>query len=71
MRFAAVVALAFGLVPASGLSVFRGEGGDQSLLGDDDLDVPGNSPLKFCDADRADDIITIKSVDLTPNPPQA
>lgn len=70
MRLAVVVALAFGLVPASALNLFRG---DQSIVGDDDddLDVPGHSPLKYCNGDRADDRITITSVDLAPNPPQA
>ncbi|KAL2159400.1 hypothetical protein VTH06DRAFT_2404 [Thermothelomyces fergusii] len=35
------------------------------------LDVPGENPLKFCDADRASDLITIEEVVLTPNPPEA
>ncbi|KAB5572533.1 ML domain-containing protein, partial [Coniochaeta sp. 2T2.1] len=69
MRFAAVVALAFGLAPASGLSVFRGD--EQSVIIQDDLDVPGESPLKYCDKERDDDIIRIQSVDLSPNPPEA
>lgn len=67
MRFATVVALAFGLAPASGLSVFRD---DQSVV-KDNLDVPGDSPLKYCEEQRDDDIILIQSVDLSPNPPQA
>lgn len=71
MRLAAIVALAYGFVPASGLNLFRGDSADQSLIGDDDLDVPGKSPLKFCDADRSTDIITIENVDLAPNPPLA
>lgn len=68
MRLTAVIALAFGLVPASCLNPFRG---DQSIVSDDDLNVPGNSPLKYCSEDRNDDIIEIKSVDLLPNPPEA
>jgi hypothetical protein len=67
MRFAAVVALAFGLSPASALNRFRRD----QISVTDDLDVPGDSPLKYCDSDRSDDIITIQSVDLSPNPPQA
>lgn len=67
MRFATVVALAFGLAPASGLSIFRD---DQSVI-QDNLDVPGESPLKYCDEKRDDDIILIESVDLSPNPPEA
>jgi hypothetical protein len=68
MRFAVLVALASGLgQAAAGLSLF---GGDQSVISDS-LDVPGESPLKFCDENRDDDILLIESVDLTPNPPQA
>jgi hypothetical protein len=36
----------------------------------DDLDVPGDSPLKYC-KDPADDILVIDHVDLDPNPPKA
>ncbi|KAK1759290.1 Phosphatidylglycerol/phosphatidylinositol transfer protein [Echria macrotheca] len=43
----------------------------QSVVVEDELDVPGQSPLKFCEADRANDIITIEQVVLSPNPPQA
>lgn len=32
--------------------------------------VPGENPLEHCD-DPADDILIIKSVDLSPNPPVA
>lgn len=39
--------------------------------GDDNLDVPGDSPLRFCSGDHTSDILTIKSVDLAPNPPLA
>jgi hypothetical protein len=61
-----LVGLAAGV---SASTVFRREG--QSLVKRDDLNVPGANPLKFCDADRDDDIITIEEVTLTPNPPQA
>lgn len=67
MRFATLVALAFGLAPASGLILPRD---DQSVI-TDNLDVPGDSPLKYCNENRDDDIIRIQSVDLSPNPPQA
>lgn len=43
----------------------------QSVVVQDELDVPGQSPLKFCEADRTNDIITIEEVILAPNPPQA
>jgi len=35
-----------------------------------DFEVPGENPLVHC-SDPADDILTIDSVDLSPNPPQA
>lgn len=69
MRLSAAAILALAAASANALNVFRGDG--QSRITDDDLDVPGKNPLKFCDADRADDIITIEEVMLTPNPPQA
>ncbi|KAL2267462.1 hypothetical protein VTJ83DRAFT_4739 [Remersonia thermophila] len=43
----------------------------QSLAKRADLDVPGQNPLRFCEADRENDIITIEEVILTPNPPEA
>lgn len=67
MRFSAS-AIALLVAGASALSV-RSDG--QSLARRDEFDVPGQSPLKFCEADRANDIITIDEVVLTPNPPQA
>lgn len=67
MRFAAVVFLALGLTPASALNRFRR---DQTSI-TDSLDVPGESPLRYCDEDRSDDLIKIESVDLLPNPPEA
>lgn len=68
MRLSAAV-LALAAVSTNALNVFRHDG--TSLIARDDLDVPGKNPLKFCDADRADDLITIDEVILTPNPPQA
>lgn len=63
---AALIALA---ATTNALNVFRGDG--QSRLAGDELDVPGQNPLKFCDADRSDDMIRIEEVVLTPNPPEA
>ena len=37
---------------------------------DDPLVVPGESPLEFCEADRSADILDIREVNLSPNPPQ-
>ncbi|KAL2171717.1 hypothetical protein VTG60DRAFT_2013 [Thermothelomyces hinnuleus] len=44
---------------------------DQVAVTLGNLDVPGQNPLKFCDADRATDLVTIDEVILTPNPPEA
>lgn len=38
---------------------------------DNKLDVPGKNPLKYCKADHQDDIVSIESVDLLPNPPES
>ncbi|KXS98866.1 hypothetical protein AC578_10837 [Pseudocercospora eumusae] len=37
---------------------------------EDPLSVPGENPLLHCE-DPKDDVLALKSVDLTPNPPQA
>ncbi|KAK3390533.1 putative phosphatidylglycerol/phosphatidylinositol transfer protein [Podospora didyma] len=57
-------------VAASALSIFSGDK-QRTITDDDELNVPGDSPLTFCDKDRGDDIVTIDSVILTPNPPEA
>ncbi|KAL2120424.1 hypothetical protein VTJ04DRAFT_4451 [Mycothermus thermophilus] len=68
MRLSALLlALAAG-VDAS--NIYRSRS-DQTLVKRADLDVPGQNPLQFCEADRARDIITIEEVILTPNPPEA
>ncbi|KAL2016644.1 hypothetical protein VTK56DRAFT_3224 [Thermocarpiscus australiensis] len=69
MRLSTVV-IALAATSAHALNVFRREEG-QSIIAGDDLDVPGQNPLKFCSADRDHDLITIENVSLTPNPPQA
>lgn len=63
---AAVLTLA---ASASARNVFRPEG--QSLVKRDEFDVPGENPLKFCEPDRGEDLITIDEVILAPNPPEA
>ena len=68
MRFsAATITLLFASINALSLRTTD----DQSVIIKDELDVPGQSPLKFCEADRDQDIITIEEVVLEPNPPQA
>lgn len=67
MRLSALVlALA---ASVSARNTYRHEG--QSLVTRHELDVPGQNPLKFCDADRSEDQITIEEVILAPNPPEA
>jgi hypothetical protein len=69
MRFAAAaVALYATVASARGLSFF---GHDQDVIINEAQKVPGDSPLEFCDTDHSDDIATIESVDLSPNPPSA
>ena len=43
-------------------------GADQHVL-DDDVSVPGDNPLEFCQKDN-EYTLTINKVDLTPNPPK-
>lgn len=66
MRFStAITILSAALAPATAsvVSSKRATG--------DDLKVPGDSPLTFCDSDHSKDVLTIESVDLSPNPPLA
>lgn len=67
MRLSAVILAIAASVSARTLIPREG----QTLVSRDDLDVPGQNPLKFCEANRGTDIITIEEVILTPNPPQA
>ncbi|EGX92805.1 phosphatidylglycerol / phosphatidylinositol transfer protein [Cordyceps militaris CM01] len=61
MKFSTALSLlSFCLVPATALSIL--DGGNK---------IPGDSPLELCDGDHSDDQITIKKVDLDPNPPKA
>ncbi|KAL8694306.1 MAG: hypothetical protein Q9218_001011 [Villophora microphyllina] len=43
--------------------------GSQKTLVDNSLSVPGDNPLEFC-SDPSNFILTIKNVDLDPNPPK-
>lgn len=62
---ATIISLFFASLAASkSLSFF---GNNQNVL-DNDLEVPGDNPLEFCQ--KTDDYsLTINKVDLTPNPP--
>ncbi|PKS08828.1 hypothetical protein jhhlp_003437 [Lomentospora prolificans] len=66
MKFSAVIAvLSASLAPATAFFT-----SPISTRGND-VKVPGNSPLEFCAPEHDNDILTIKSVDLSPNPPLA
>ncbi|KAK3991306.1 putative Phosphatidylglycerol/phosphatidylinositol transfer protein precursor [Cladorrhinum sp. PSN332] len=69
MRFSTTIIAIAAAATTNALSVFRGD--EQSVILGDPLEVPGQNPLKYCDADRGDDIINIEKVTLTPNPPEA
>lgn len=63
----ALIALSVGVAHAGfGLNF----GGSQVVI-NDDLKIPGHSPLELCDKAHDDDILEIQNVDLVPNPPQA
>lgn len=63
----ALIALSAGVAQAGfGLNF----GGSQVTV-NDDLKIPGNSPLELCPKAHDDDILSIEKVDLVPNPPKA
>jgi len=64
MRYSAAFAAL--LATANGLSIF---GGSQDVIINDDLKIPGDSPLELCQGDHQDDLVQIEKVDLEPNPP--
>lgn len=64
---AALIALSAGVAQAGfGLNF----GGSQVVV-NEDLKIPGSSPLELCDKAHDEDILEIQNVDLVPNPPQA
>jgi len=71
MRFSTAIVglLSATVAPTRTFNIFADA--KQSVLSDDDLKIPGDSPLEYCEADHQDDILTIKEVVLAPNPPQA
>ncbi|KAH7328016.1 ML domain-containing protein [Stachybotrys elegans] len=66
MKFLSAVTLlsAACLAPAAALK-------SDGISARDDLKIPGDSPLELCPGVHEEDLVTIKSVDLAPNPPQA
>ena len=70
MRFSAAVALLSACAaPAVALSIFNGNAPD--VTPNDDLKIPGESPLELCPGEHDKDLVHIDSVDLSPNPPRA
>lgn len=51
------------------MSIFSGKATD--VVVNEDLKIPGDSPLEFCPGDHSADIVKIDKVDLLPNPPKA
>lgn len=69
MRFSLLAGFAAALVaPTSALSIQDGNAPDVIIA--DDNKIPGQSPLALCPGDHNKDLVTIKSVDLLPNPPK-
>jgi len=69
MKFLSTIAplLLSTLVVADGLSFFS----DKQTVLDESLQVPGQSPLLFCQANHDADLLLIEHVNLSPNPPAA
>lgn len=69
MRFC-VAALSALLAPSAALSLFNSDS-QRAITSNDDLKIPGESPLEHCPDRKAEGYVEIKSVDLAPNPPSA
>ncbi|CAG9998074.1 unnamed protein product [Clonostachys byssicola] len=69
MKFSAAWCLPALLAPTLAASIANGNA--PLVTRNDDLAVPGESPLEFCDGDRASHLVIIDKVDLSPNPPAA
>lgn len=62
---AALIALSAGFAHASFF------GSSDQVTVNEDLKIPGDSPLELCPKAHDKDILHIESVDLVPNPPKA
>jgi hypothetical protein len=73
MKFSTVAACLAGyLAPAAAFGVgVQYTGKAAEIVANDDLKIPGDSPLELCPGDHAKDLVTIEKVDLAPNPPRA
>ncbi|PWW75996.1 ml domain-containing protein [Tuber magnatum] len=50
-------------------SLFQQLAGSQISPAGEPKPIPGENPLRYCNEDHSDDILTIEKVDLIPNPP--
>lgn len=64
---AALIALTASVAHAGFGDYFAGS----QVIINEDLKIPGDSPLELCPKAHDVDILTIEKVDLAPNPPQA
>jgi len=55
------------LVASRGLSLF----GDSQTSLNENLKIPGDNPLEYCQAEHTTDALIIEHVNLAPNPPSA
>lgn len=70
MKFIHIIAAALLATSASARSSIFAASPDIGPNVDGFLSVPGDNPLQHCQ-DPKDDILTLESVDLDPNPPRA
>jgi len=68
MQLTTLLLATVGVASVSASPSWGGLGG-QAVIMDEDLKVPGDNPLYFC-SDPKDNIVQIKKVDLSPNPPK-
>ncbi|RDW92105.1 putative phosphatidylglycerol transfer protein [Coleophoma crateriformis] len=54
------------VVSSEGLSLF-GSGSQKAFT--DDINVPGDNPLRYCKPEHGSDILKLEIVNLSPNPP--
>ncbi|OAQ59711.1 phosphatidylglycerol/phosphatidylinositol transfer protein precursor [Pochonia chlamydosporia 170] len=69
MKFSVAVLPAL-LAPSTARSIFGGDA-QKAITHNDDLKIPGESPLEHCPDRKSEGFIEINSVDLVPNPPAA
>ncbi|QPH15915.1 hypothetical protein C2857_000443 [Epichloe festucae Fl1] len=69
MRVSAAILSAL-VAPSTALSLWSGDA-QKGISPNEDLKIPGESPLKHCAGKKTDGYIEINSIDLSPNPPSA